>query len=147
MKNLCINMRSTISVRNFSEGMISCKEITAEQVASFIASARRDNAEIMGLYDFGTEITDQRCQDLRDLLVAFETVTGTYLSEDAFFEEPDEDGDAFPIVDCTSMVNETCSMLVVEYYFTFNCNVNSLNFRDSISVTHDDMVFYLFERQ
>ena len=79
--------------------------------------------------------------------LVFETDTGTYLSENKLFEEPDEDGDAFPNIDCISMINETYSMLVVEYYFHYKSDTRSLNIRDKISAPYDDMMFFLFEKQ
>ena len=147
MKDLFISMGSFICVQNFIAGPLQCTPLQPDEVANIIATTRAEGGKIKGCFDFSSELSEEEDQRLHQLLVAFETATGTRLSKDAFFYDCDEDGEQFPRINYVPTVTETCSMLVVEYLipYTPNKDLKGSELSDRYAVSADGMYFYLFE--
>ena len=148
MKDLFISFGSSICVQNFVEGPLYCKELQPDEVAGIIATTRAEGGKIKGYYDFSSELSEEEDQRLQQLLVAFETATGTRLSNDCFYYECDEDDDddQLPIINFVPTVTETCSMLVVEYFIQCTILEDGQILKPSNPYAADSMSFYLFER-
>ncbi|SNY90278.1 hypothetical protein SAMN04515647_0432 [Cohaesibacter sp. ES.047] len=147
MKDLFISFGSSICVQNFVEGPLYCKELQSDEVAGIIATTRAEGGKIKGYYDFSSELSEEEDRRLQQLLVAFETATGTRLTNNDFYYECDEDGDQFPIINYVPTVTETCSMLVVEYFIQCSILEDGQIFKPSNPYAADGMSFYLFEKQ
>ena len=151
MKDLFISFGSSICVQNFVEGPLYCKELQPDEVAGIIATTREKGGKIKGYYDFSSELSEEEDRRLQQLLVAFETATGTRLSNDCFYyecdeDEDEEDDDQLPIINYVPTVTETCSMLVVEYFIQCTILEDGQISKPSNPYAADGMSFYLFER-
>ncbi|SNY91000.1 hypothetical protein SAMN04515647_1193 [Cohaesibacter sp. ES.047] len=147
MKDLFISMGSFICVQNFVAGPLQCKPLQPDEVASIIATTRAEGGKIKGYFDFSSELSEEEDQRLHQRLVAFETATGTRLSKDDFFYDCDEDDDPFPRINYVPTVNDTCSMLVVEYFIPYrpDKDLKGSESSNQYADSADSMSFYLFE--
>ncbi|TLP42155.1 hypothetical protein FDK21_20195 [Cohaesibacter sp. CAU 1516] len=147
MKNLFINMGSSISIRSLVKGKLNIREFSADEVASFIATTRKQGGKTIGHFELGSVPSTEKERNFHQLLVAFEVMTGTRLTRDDFFSDPVGDGELMPNFNYVPRVNETSSMLVVEYYFEMDMDRFAENDggKDVFSVSQDHMDFYLFE--
>lgn len=144
MRDLFISVGGNVSVKNFTAGSLTYREIPAAEIAQLIQAVRDEGGKIMAYFDFGPVLSKKKSREYRELLEAFEKVTGVSLSRDDFLSQADtETGDIFPNVNFIPTVTDKMNMLAVEYYFTHTAGAES--FDSMFTVCDTTMNFHSFE--
>lgn len=145
MKDLFISMGEKVSVRNFVDGTLRHHEMPAPEIAGLIEKTRSSGGKVQAYFDFGSVPSEKKTREFRDLLDAFEKVTGVRLSKNDFKAESDDPtGEGLPNFNFIPTVTEKMNMLAVEYYFSHNQGSDS--FDAMFSVCDTGMNFHFFER-
>jgi hypothetical protein len=145
MRDLFISMGEKISVRNFTDGSLTYREIPTAEIASLIQKTRDSGAKVMAYFEFGSMPSKKKSREFQELLAAFEKITGAHLSQDDFKAKVNtETGDVLPNFNFIPTVTEDMNMLAVGYYFERNEGADS--FEDWFSVCDTSMNFHFFER-
>lgn len=99
----------------------------------------------MAYFNLGSVPSEKKTSEFKDLVAAFEKVTGVRLSTDDFMSKIcDETDEKIPNFNFIPTVTDSMDMLAVEYYFSFNEGADS--FLDRLTVCDTGMNFHLFER-
>jgi len=145
MKDLFISMGESISVRNFTDGSLRYREMSAIEIAPFIQKIRENGGKVMAYFDLGSMPSEKKNREYHELLDVFEKVTGVRLSRDDFMsQDGPETGDALPNFNFIPTVTDSMSMVAVEYYFSHN--EGSSSFDDMFTVCDTGMNFHFFEQ-
>lgn len=148
MRDLFISMGEGISVRNFTDGALTYREIPTADIAPLIQNVRENGGKVMAYFEFGSMPSKKKSREFCELLVAFKKVTGASLSRSDFMAKAhSETGDTLPNFNFIPTVTQTMNMLAVGYYFDRNdANEGADSFEDWFSVCDTGMNFHLFEQ-
>ena len=144
MKNLFISMGDEISVRNFIAGPLTYCELTASDVAALVQETRKADGKVLAYFEFGSVPAEKKRRDFRELVAAFETITGVQLTAEDFTAKIRPKGETLPNFNFIPTVTDDMSMLAVEYFFTHREGAE--NFLDSFEVSDHSMNFHFFEK-
>lgn len=144
MRDLFISMGEDVSVRNFTDGSLTYREVPTTEIAPLIQKIRDGGGKVMAYFDFGSVPSEKKSREFRELLAAFEKVTGASLSRSDFMAKANpETGDALPNFNFIPTVTQSTNMLSVGYYFEHKEGADS--FEDWFRVCDTGMNFHLFE--
>lgn len=144
MKNLFISMGDEISVRNFTDGQLTYRELAASDIAALVEETRTAGGEICAYFEFGSVPSEKKKRNFRELLLAFEKITGVQLTVDDFTAKESPEGETFPNFNFIPTVTGDMRMLAVEYFFSQREGAE--DFLESFEVCDDSMNFHLFEK-
>lgn len=144
MKNLFISMGSDISVRNFTDGPLTYRTLAASDVAALVEKTRQAGGKVRAYFEFGSVPSDKKRRNFRELVVAFQKITGVQLTTDDFMVKDGPEGESLPNFNFIATVTDGTSMLAVEYFFTQR--EGAKDFLESFEVSDDTMNFHLFEK-
>lgn len=145
MKDLFISMGDRVNVRNFTDGSFAYRSVSASEVQELAQETRSGGGHVRAYFDLGPVPSEKKMREFRELVAAFEKMTGVQLSSDDFFtsEAESSSGDRMPDFNFTPTVTDAMNMLAVEYFFSLSEGAESL--KDGLSVADDTMNFHFFE--
>lgn len=139
-------MGDDVSIRNFIEGPLTYRKLSALEAANLIRKTVEQGCELSAYFDFGAVASKKKVKTFRQLLSAFHGITGLELDPQIFKMKRDDD-EPFPNFNCFSTVTDAQDMLVVEYYFSMELEKLVEKPVDAISsVSDSNMDFHLFSR-
>lgn len=139
-------MGDDVSIRNFIEGPLTYRKLSASEAATLIQNTVEQGCELSGYFDFGAVASKKKVRTFKQLLSAFHGITGVELDPQIFQMKRDDD-EPFPNFNCFSTVTDTQDMLVVEYYFSMDWKKDSEKPIDAIfHVSTSSMHFHLLSR-
>ena len=144
MKNLFISMGDSISVRNFMDGALTYRQLTASDIAALVTETRASGSQVSAYFEFGAVPSKKKKRTFHELLAAFKKITGVQLTVEDFTSENGPDGEVFPNFNFIPTVTDDTRMLAVEYFFSQR--EGAKDFLENFEVSDHSMNFHLFEK-